>query len=474
MIPLVQLPTLIERYAAHFSDFFKPSEHAHFKEYLSGLLVGDNKTVSGISRLFLMDGKPDQSTLNRFLTQSEWSFRQLNALRVKWMQECEQTRFKTRPLQSGGVLVLDDTLLKHVGRHFEHIAYLYDHVEKRYVWAHNLVNLLYSDQQTEYPIDFSLWRPAQADFLEQALSLSGVPISEKRREALQVKSPGKWRSYLVQLAGGHQDKDSVQLAYQSKLTLAKLLLERFYADWPELDLPVTFDSWYASAWFCKWIDAQGKAYVATLKSDLQVLNEENRLLPLSEWAAQLRAKALANPQQSPFKPLSIHYRGTQQTAYVLCQSRFLKGFGRLRIVVRYHNKELEGEPLFYASNQLHWNENTICQIARHRWPVEVYHQEGKRQGLEQYRLRDFGATEKHVALVAMLYSMLQRACSDAQLKGQLHASLKQEVQGCLPQWRRVFVASALLALFHWAAAQVQDGKPIDEVFNPICQAILHH
>jgi DDE superfamily endonuclease len=208
MIPLVQLPVLIERYAPHFSQAFKPSDFGHFKEYLSGLLLGDIKTVAGISQLFL-DGTPEQSTLNRFLTQSEWSVGQLNALRVRWLQQCVETRFKTGPIGAGGVLALDDTLLKHAGKHFEHIAYLYDHVEKRHVWAHNLVNLVYSDRQTEYPVDFSLWRPAQVDFLENALLRSGVRISEAKRKKLQVEFPHKWRSYLVQLAGEHQEKDSV-------------------------------------------------------------------------------------------------------------------------------------------------------------------------------------------------------------------------------------------------------------------------
>ena len=212
--------------------------------------------------------------------------------------------------------------------------------------------------------------------------------------------------------------------------------------------------------------------MATFKGDEQVFTEDNRLLPLNNWAAQLRTQALENPELNLFKPVIINYRGTQQTAYVLCQSRTVKDFGRLRIVVRYHNKDLNGDPVFYASNQLHWNENTICQFARHRWPVEVYHQEGKRQGLEQYQLRDFGAIEKHIALIAMIYSMLQRACFDPNLKRELHASLKQEIQGCLPQWRRAFVASALLALFYWGMEQVQQGKPIEDVFQPICQAIL--
>jgi hypothetical protein len=53
-----------------------------------------------------------------------------------------------------GVLSLDDTLLTHYGQHFDKIAYLYDSAQGCYVWAHNLVNLHDSDDQTDYPVDF--------------------------------------------------------------------------------------------------------------------------------------------------------------------------------------------------------------------------------------------------------------------------------------------------------------------------------
>ena len=35
-----------------------------------------------------------------------------------------------------------------------------------------------------------------------------------------------------------------------------------------------------------------------------------------------------------------------------------------------------------------------------RWPVEAYHEEGKAEGLDKCQLRDFSATQRHVAMVA--------------------------------------------------------------------------
>ncbi|NIQ91308.1 MAG: hypothetical protein GWN93_20790, partial [Deltaproteobacteria bacterium] len=66
----------------------------------------------------------------------------LNQQRLALLNSLEGTRVKAK-----GVLSVDDTLLTHYGRHFDEIAYLYDPIEERYTWAHNLVNLHYSDDQ---------------------------------------------------------------------------------------------------------------------------------------------------------------------------------------------------------------------------------------------------------------------------------------------------------------------------------------
>ena len=62
-----------------------------------------------------------------------------------------------------GVLSLDDTLLTHYGQHFDKIAHLYDATQGYYVGAHNLGNLHYSDDQTDYPVHFPLWEPAEVE-----------------------------------------------------------------------------------------------------------------------------------------------------------------------------------------------------------------------------------------------------------------------------------------------------------------------
>ena len=68
--------------------------------------------------------------------------------------------------------------------------------------------------------------------------------------------------------------------------------------------------------------------------------------------------------------------------------------------------DLTDNPTYYISNRLRWQAKGITCIRRHRWPVEVYHQEGKAEGLDQYQMRSFSAIERHIALVAVTYAVV--------------------------------------------------------------------
>jgi hypothetical protein len=121
------------------------------------LIVSENKTVEGINRLFVVESR-NQSSLNRLLTKSPFTLGVLNRKRLNLLASLSGTQIKQR-----GVLSLDDTLLTHYGRHFDQIAYLFDHTQGCYVWAHNLVSIHYSDDQTDYPLLFQLWKPVDLD-----------------------------------------------------------------------------------------------------------------------------------------------------------------------------------------------------------------------------------------------------------------------------------------------------------------------
>ena len=206
-----------------------PDEEAliQFQRYLGGLLVSENKTVEGINRLVVYESR-HQSSLNRLLTETPYSEGKLDAQRLALLASLPGTRMKPK-----GVLSVDDTLLSHYGQHFDEIAKLWDPVEKRYVWAHNLVNVHYSDEQTDYPVFYQLWRPADLEQLEQGLQAAGIKLRADKF-SLKESAPRKWKQYLTGVWSRHQGKAAVAALYQSKLLLARQMLSRFVVNYPDL------------------------------------------------------------------------------------------------------------------------------------------------------------------------------------------------------------------------------------------------
>ena len=203
MLPLVELPEIVSHYAPWFEPVFSDEEALiQFQRYLSGLLVSENKTVEGINRLVVYESR-NQSSLNRLLTNNPFSEIGLNGQRLALLDSLPGTRMKPK-----GVLSVDDTLLSHYGQHFDEIAKLWDPVDERYVWAHNLVNVHYSDDQTDYPVFYQLWRPADWEKLEQGLQTAQVKLCASKF-ALKETAPKKWQQYLSGVWSRHQGQPEV-------------------------------------------------------------------------------------------------------------------------------------------------------------------------------------------------------------------------------------------------------------------------
>ena len=145
--------------------------------------------------------------------------------------------------------------------------------------------------------------------------------------------------------------------------------------------------------------------------------------------------------------------------------------GKQRLVINHNQADLADNPVFYISNRLVWQAAGITRIRRHRWPVEVYHEEGKAEGLDQYQLRDFSAIERHVALVAVVYSLLRTAQHDPDLRDQLQRQLKVKLDGSVASWRRASQAQSLWCLSLFISAGLAQGQPLPQIMAPLIRAI---
>lgn len=468
MFPLVEFPDVVQHYAPYFKDVFSADALVEFKRYISGLIVSENKTVDGINRLFVIENR-NQSSLNRLLTESPLSLDRLNKARLRLLAALPGTQLKAK-----GVLSLDDTLLTHYGQEFEQIAQLFDHTNDSYVWAHNLVTLHYSDDETDYPALFELWKPVDLVKLEQGLRAADIPLKASK-EALKESAPGKWRSYLVGVWQRRQKSHpEVRDLYASKLSIAQTLLEEWVTDYPEMKLPVVFDNWYTQPDFCRFLDQKLRlSYVGTL-ADTDKINLKDAQVTLSEFASRLKQehlKALKEGGRPVFHPITIAYKGEREKYMSYCNTHHIHNFGKQRLVINYRKADLADNPTIYISNCLVWQAQGITRIRRHRWPVEVYHEEGKIEGLDKYQLRSFSAIQRHVAMVAVVYSLLRAAQHDPVLHEQLQRQLKVELEGNPASWRRAAQAQSLWCLGLFISAGLAQGLPLQSVMAPFIQTI---
>lgn len=468
MLPLVEFPAVVQHYAPFFKKVFSPEAFIEFERYVSGLIVSENKTVDGINRLFVIECR-NQSSLNRLLTVSPFSLKSLNQARLTMLDSLPGTHLKPK-----GVLSIDDTLLAHSGKDFEHIAKLYDPVTDSYVWAHDLVTLHYSDDETDYPLLFRLWKPVDLLKLEQGLRTANVPL-KANKEALKVTAPDKWRSYLIGVWGRQQTKyPEILPLYESKIMIAQDLLTQLVNEHPDSKLPVAFDNWFTQPDFCHFLDQTLKLpYVGAL-ADSDKVNLKDRQTTIKEFAAHLKQEHLQAIKQggkAVFHEITINHKGTAETYYSYCQTHNVHNIGRVRLVINYRQADLSDDPVCLISNRIIWHAAGITRIYRHRWPVEVYHEEGKEEGLDKYQLRDFGAIERHVALVAVVYSLLRTAQHDSFLRERLQEQLKIKLEGSAAFWRRVTQAQSLWCLGLFIVAGMTQGHTLQQVMSPLIKAI---
>jgi len=130
MPAIIELPTLVQHAVEQCGAIFANApERRHCAEYLTGLLVAEKKTVSGINAEFAQT--TDQSCLNRWITEVDWDGAQLKQQRLAWLQRDPQTRYAPR-----GVMPIDHTLVDQAGKLSEDVGYFGDHAEQRHKIAH--------------------------------------------------------------------------------------------------------------------------------------------------------------------------------------------------------------------------------------------------------------------------------------------------------------------------------------------------
>src|SRR5262245_14941154 len=105
-LPIVAPAPVVTAHADIFRDLFENRcQFRHFQNYLTGLIVLDNKSLANITRCVLESA--DTTNLSRFFSEAPWFQEHVNDRRLTYLLKQTQA---IRGSKTDAVLILHDTL----------------------------------------------------------------------------------------------------------------------------------------------------------------------------------------------------------------------------------------------------------------------------------------------------------------------------------------------------------------------------
>src|SRR5438132_6308668 len=404
-LPIVAPAPLVSAHAYAFRDLFENRcQFHHFQNYLTGLIVLDNKSLANITRCVLESA--DKTNLSRFFSEAPWFQERVNDRRLTYL--LQQTQAVRGP-KADAVLIRDDTLCEHVGSLFDYVDRHYKHGNDTYPLAHNPVTSYYVSGPVRFPVDLRLYRRYEActrweEFVHKHFPDRSIPTTSKERMRL------------------HKEVDAILLAdpafqefhaqFRTKIDLGIDLLEAAIRHKVPLSVLV-FDSWYLAEELVSMARYYKKDWLSLLKKNR---NMETNSFVLKDGAGQripLAGPHLAVEDLVPLIPPTAYRAVTirDKTSWTFTLAVRIGGLGKVRLVVSFANAELTGTYAVLVTNRVDWSAQRIIALYVQRWPIETFYQDGKGHlGLDEYRMRNAAAIGKHWCLVFVAYSFLHLDC----------------------------------------------------------------
>ena len=400
-LPIVKRPPIVEEHSVGFEKIFSNSyQYEHFKNYLTGLMILENKSIANISRCILESA--DKTNLSRFFSEAEWDEREMNQERVGYM--LKQTE-KQRLPGKRSVLLIDDTLCEHVGSLFEYVDRHYNHGDGRYPLAHNIVTSHYVSGAVRFPLDWRLYRrydefTGWATYVEKYFPGTVIPKKSKERNKL--------RKQVEPTLLADPEFKALHDQFQTKISLARQLVEAAARQNVPFET-VLFDAWYLAPELLAVLSELNKNWISLLKlnRNIQTQNliiKDDKGQKIAFDGPQIKmADLIPLIPKSAFKPVQIG----QQTYYCFSKNVRIASLGKVRLVISFDNPDLEGTCAVLITNHLSWGAKKIIQTYLLRWPIETFYQDAKQNlGLNDYLMRQSHAIQKHWSLVFVAYSFL--------------------------------------------------------------------
>ena len=399
MPPIVKIPHVVVEGCERFADVFpNQPQRRHLAEYLTGLVVSENKSVSGISAEFV--DTTDQSCLNRFLTSADWDVDELNARRLELLQEDQATQYCDR-----GVIALDDVLIDHHGKLIEDVGWFWDHAEQRSKIAHDYLFANYvCPNGKHYPLEFRRFKKRdQCEATGEEFQDHGVLFRELVAWVCERVIPGDF----------------------------------------------TFDSYFSSAENLTFIHGQknqqgeSRAYVGDLKTNRK-LEIRGKSIRADEFAA-----SISREQRRELR------RGDERQWYYTTTVRLPQVNHPVRIVMIWRNRRDPKLAKVLVTNRTRWEVNRILKTYRYRWTgTETFHHDGKQElGMGACQLRSGQGQTRHMHLVMLAYTLLMCELKSSRAKEWALERLTTIGQAC-----RAVANETLGATLRWAISEITENS----------------
>ena len=416
-MPIIQPPKIVQNAVDEFlAPLFKNKpQRKHLANYLTGLMIADNKTIAGMTDE--MPNASDQSCLNRFLTEVEWDEHVVNEARIEWLQQFDDTKFHPR-----GIIAIDDVLLDKTGKFIKpqylHGGTFWDHAEQRYKHAQDLiiVNYVHPTSRKHYPLEFRRFKK---------------------------ESQCEWT--------GEEFKKMTELTVELiNWCHEKKILGNF-----------TFDSFYTCAPIQNHInslkneDGTERGYIGDLK-----FNRKRTFKGVAQQAVEF-AKTIGPESR---KPVTVD--GIKQWHLTVCVT-MPNIDHKVRVVIlwprKVHGKNDAGPRKILVTNKIHWNAERIIETYRGRWTgTETLYfrntdRDGKQpcflfEGLGDCQLRGDQGQTRHTYMVFLAYSLLVRELDKTSVSGWASVRLSTIGESC-----RALLKESVRNLVGWIMEQVERG-----------------
>lgn len=402
-LPIVSPAPIVIEHAQAFRHLFNDHrQFEHFQNYLTGLIVLDNKSLANISRCIL--NSSDKTNISRFMNESPWQPKEVNQFRIEYILD------KTADLRpTDAYLIFDDTLCEHVGGLFEYVARHYNHSNDTYPLAHNIVTSHYLSGIVRFPVDFAVYRRYEEatrweDFIHQYFPKEDIPKTTKERQSMHKQFDAKLL----------EDSEFLYLheQFQSKINIAQTLLGQ------AIDKKLNFstvlmDSWYLSPELLSAIAAANKNWVSLLKHNRKVETNSFRLKDATGKQIHISTPQIKVEELVPLIPANAYHKVTIDKHEYWCFTFTVRiaGIGKVRLVISFNNPSLTGTYAVLITNQTKWSAKEVLEKYLRRWPIETFYRDSKQLlGLSEYRTRTHTSNEAHWCLVFVAYSFLHLAC----------------------------------------------------------------